>query len=339
MSSDRVNAVSPATTTRLSGINGVDGYRPSASVLERRQIEAQAGVKRLEQSARMLGFGATGGSGDDMIPRPGTPPPPASTVTPPPAQQPPPAGLETGADGFPPGSIKTPGGYVIVVEGKDAAWEVYGPEQKPGDTPLTKVWGDPHVNEKDGTRWDFTKDSNFMLPDGTVIRADTTSEEGHSLTQGLTIVSGNDRIDVTGVNTGSPHIGAKSADGNAWLNGNLPTLEKGATFILRSDGNNVDWFRATNGKLEGVVTGSKENFDGKHSYDQVIGNGGPAVDVKAATARYGDMGAGGLGFLAAFDVNTFVAQVGSALASLVEQEDLKDRFSASMSANRNVRSR
>src|SRR5690606_19714641 len=69
--------------------------------------------------------------------------------------------------GWPQGSVQTAGGYTIVPEGKDAAWSVYAPGQKPGDKPNTRIWGDPHVDEKDGTRWDFTKNSDFVLPDGT----------------------------------------------------------------------------------------------------------------------------------------------------------------------------
>jgi hypothetical protein len=113
-------------------------------------------------------------------------------------------GLETGPAGWPPGSVKTAGGYVIVPEGKDCAWSVYGPDQCPGDKPLTRIWGDPHVSENDGDRWDFTKDSDFVLPDGTRIHCNTSSETGQSVSTGLTIVNGQDRVDITGLNSHCP---------------------------------------------------------------------------------------------------------------------------------------
>lgn len=349
MSADRVSSVSPGSTVNAPRGPSSTDCPPKASqgLLERRQIEAQAGVRMLENGAKLInGFGvsatgsvgnSTSGSGDDFAPRPGSPPPPAATVTPPPASVPQP-GLEVGgAPGFPADAVKTPGGYVIVPTGDDAAWEIYGPGQKPGETPLTRVWGDPHVNEKDGTRWDFTKDSNFMLPDGTVIRADTTSETGKSFTQGLSIIAGNDRVEITGINSNNPRTSAATKDGEAWMNQNAAVLQQGATFAMRSDGSNVDWFRATNGKLEGVITGSRENFDGKGSYDQIIGGNGQAtgnqVEINDAIRRFGGQAAGGLGFLGA-DVESFIAQAGAALASMVEAEDLRATFSNNLRNNR-----
>ncbi len=345
MSDGRI-ASTPSTTatsgTYGDGINRPGTPKPTQSVLERRQIEAQAGVSMLENGARLIGGFGVSSSGDDFIPRPGTPAPPAATVTPPPAQQPEPGLQVGGVEGFPAGAVRTPGGYTIVTTGDDATWKIYGPGQKLSDEPLTKVWGDPHVNEKDGTRWDFTKDSNFMLPDGTVIRADTTSETGKSFTQGLSIVSGNDRVEVTGVNSKNPKVGQPSKDGEAWMNQNAATLTQGATFTMRTDGKNVDWFRATNGKLEGVITGSVANFDGKNSYDQVIGGNGQAsganVDLQGALKRFGGQAAGGLGFLGA-DVESFLSQVGGALQSLSEQDSLKDLFAQNRSANRTARRR
>src|SRR5688572_19066000 len=68
-------------------------------------------------------------------------------------------GLSKNPAGWPQGSVRTAGGYTIVPEGKDQAWKIYGPQQGPDDKPLSRVWGDPHVDEADGQRWDFTKSS------------------------------------------------------------------------------------------------------------------------------------------------------------------------------------
>jgi hypothetical protein len=331
--SDTIKAVSSAAAAKgpAALLEGASSSRVDQRALERKQIEAQSGVARLEQSAKMMGFGVSTG-GDDFIPRPGAEPPPASsTVVPPPAAAPSPGLQVGGIEGFPAGAVRTPGGFTVVATGDDARWNIYGPGQKPPEKPVTEVWGDPHVLEKDGTRWDFTKDSNFLLPDGTLIRCDTTSEVGHSVSKGISIVAGNDRVEVTGINSDKPQV-AKTQDGEAWMQQNQATLQQGATFALRTDGDKQDWFRATNGKLEGIVTGSRDNFDGKNSYDQII-DGKAGVNVAAAGREFGGRGAGGLAVLGA-DVEAFLASVGTSLASLAEQDGLKDAFRAAAGANR-----
>ena len=347
MSADRVSS-SPnvAPSAGCAPVN--TPARPlSASALERKQIEAQAGVRMLENGARMIrGMSATQGSGDDGLtrPRPGE----ASTVVPPPTTKPDDGLKVGGVPGFPDNAVRTPGGYTVVPTGDDATWKIYGPGQTYGDDAITKVWGDPHVNEKDGTRWDFTKDSNFTLPDGTIIRADTTSETGKSFTQALTIIAGNDKVEITGVNSRNPRVGQPTADGEAWLNQNAATLQAGATFSLRTNGTDVDWFRSTNGQLEGVITGSKANFDGKNSYDQIIGGGGQAqanrasntnnannggsVDIDNALALHGLLALGGMGFLGnSAEVQSFMGQVETALQDLLKQDRLKELLNSKTS--------
>src|SRR4051812_11209965 len=63
----------------------------------------------------------------------------------PPPPCPPPDPLKTGCDG----KIHTPGGYTIESCG-NSEWKITGPDGK-----CTRVWGDPHVAESDGGKWDF----------------------------------------------------------------------------------------------------------------------------------------------------------------------------------------
>jgi hypothetical protein len=301
--------------------------------LERAMTEALAGVAMMLVGAKML-------QGSQQAPSccGGCIPPPQAT---------PQGGLQVGgAPGFPANAIRTAGGYTIVPEAKDHAWKIYGPGQQFGDDALTRVWGDPHVNEKDGTRWDFTKDSNFTLPDGTTIRCDTTSEVGQSITKGLTIVSGNDRVEVTGIDKNRPQVTA-TKDAQEWFAKNAETLASGHTFALEHDGKNVNWFRSTNGKLDGLVTGARSNVDGKGSYDQIVdGKVAPRdpfapnantpaaneakVDVKQALALFGLMALGGMGFLGG-GVDRFFSRVQDALSSLFTQGNLDDAFQQSLS--------
>jgi len=287
--------------------------------------EALGGLAIIALGARMLQAAAARGSSA------------SSVVGAPPTQ--PQGSLQVGnVAGFPANAIRTQGGYTVVPEGKDQAWKIYGPGQQFGDEALTRVWGDPHVSEKDGTKWDFTQDSSFMLPDGTRIVCDTTSQTGQSVTQGLTIVSGNDRVDVGGINTENPKV-TQAKDGQAWLGANAATINAGSTFSLQSDGNNVDWFRSTNGKLDGLITGARGNVDGKGSYDQIIDskrspmaasalanqqvqgqaqNG--SIDMDRSLQMFGLMALGGLGFLSNADIiNSFMGNLNKAVSELSVQ--------------------
>jgi hypothetical protein len=106
------------------------------------------------------------------------------------------------------GKVTTPGGYKIEVCGP-CEWKITGPDCK-----TTRVWGDPHVDEGDGGKWDFKRDSTFMLGDGTRINV-TTKPAGPNvtITQGLEIISGNDRVQFPHVDTGQKTPSPVTHDG------------------------------------------------------------------------------------------------------------------------------
>ena len=178
-------------------------------------------------------------------------------------------GLSKNPQGWPQGSVRTAGGYTIVPEGKDAAWSIYGPTQKPGEKPNTRVWGDPHVSEKDGTRWDFTKNSDFMLPDGTRIAANTTSQTGQSVSKSLEITNGADRVNITGIDRNCPHTGEIKADGYERRAARIASNPTRDTFRLGGDSKSVKWFKESGGVQQGLVTGAR--YDGKtQTYQQCL---------------------------------------------------------------------
>jgi hypothetical protein len=113
----------------------------------------------------------------------------------------------------PEGVVTTPGGYKIE-QLKQYDWKITGPDGKE-----TKIWGDPHVAEGDGGKWDFKRDSTFVLGDGTRINA-TTKPHGKnaSVTGGLEIISGNDRVQVTDIEKGKGKTGPVTQDGFAHAN-------------------------------------------------------------------------------------------------------------------------
>jgi hypothetical protein len=110
------------------------------------------------------------------------------------------------------GVITTPGGYKIEATGQ-YEWKVTDPAGK-----STRIWGDPHVEEGDGGKWDFKRNSTFVLGDGTKINCSTKPYNNMTVTSGLEIISGNDRVQVTDIDQGKGKVGTVSHDGFAHAN-------------------------------------------------------------------------------------------------------------------------
>jgi hypothetical protein len=110
------------------------------------------------------------------------------------------------------GVVTTPGGYKIEQMGQ-FEWKVTGPDCK-----TTRVWGDPHVDEGDGGKWDFKRDSTFVLGDGTRINVSTAPWGNMTVTKQLEIISGNDRVVVADIDKGKGKVGQVTKDGFANVN-------------------------------------------------------------------------------------------------------------------------
>lgn len=206
-----------------------------------------------------------GMSGTGQVPTCGCLPPPNQSYSAAPAGR----GLATNEPGWPAGTVTTAGGYRIVPEGKDAAWGIFAPGQQPGEKAHTRIWGDPHVDEKDGTRWDFTKNSDFVLPDGTRINAETTAETGQSVSAALNITNGADRVRIDGIAQNRPTTGQITNDGYEWRAQHLASNPARDSFHLGGDQTNVHWTRERNGQIDGVITGA--HYDAaKNGYEQKV---------------------------------------------------------------------
>ena len=167
-------------------------------------------------------------------------------------------------EGWPKNSFRTAGGYTVVFDGKSQSMKVYGPGQSPKDKPKFKVWGDPHVHESDGTKWDFTKDGDMVLPDGTLLSLDTTSETGRSYLERVNIVNGSDRVEITGISKDRPKAGFIRPDGYAWRARHLARTagKEYKTFVMggrRSEDVTFNLF--VRGVDQGEITGAR--YDGK----------------------------------------------------------------------------
>jgi hypothetical protein len=127
--------------------------------------------------------------------------------------------------------ITTPGGYKIEATGQ-FEWTITGPDGK-----STRVWGDPHVAEGDGGTWDFKRNSTFVLGDGTRINVSTApwGNGGMTVTSGLEIISGNERVTVSGIDKGKGVVGEVTQDGYAHSN----TFGGNDVFVM--GGETDDW--------------------------------------------------------------------------------------------------
>jgi hypothetical protein len=127
--------------------------------------------------------------------------------------------------------ITTPGGYKIEATGQ-FEWTITGPDGK-----TTRVWGDPHVAEGDGGKWDFKRNSTFVLGDGTRVNVSTApfGNNGMTVTSGLEIISGNDRVTVSGIDKGKGVVGQVTPDGYAHSN----TFGGNDVFVMGSETD--DW--------------------------------------------------------------------------------------------------
>ncbi|MCP3097633.1 DUF1521 domain-containing protein [Myxococcus sp. K15C18031901] len=106
------------------------------------------------------------------------------------------------------GTITTPGGYKIEQLGQ-FEWKISGPDGK-----STRVWGDPHVDESDGGKFDFKRNTTFALPDGTEIHVTTKPwGNGMTVTGELSITNGDDHIKVTDIDKGKGKVGELTKDG------------------------------------------------------------------------------------------------------------------------------
>jgi hypothetical protein len=84
--------------------------------------------------------------------------------------------------------VRTPQGYTIEMANYDI--RVYDTD----GNQLTRIWGDPHVDEAGATNWHFGEDSTFILPDGTKLCLDTEpNSAGEWYVEGVDIIAGNSR--------------------------------------------------------------------------------------------------------------------------------------------------
>ncbi|MEO1338764.1 MAG: DUF1521 domain-containing protein, partial [Myxococcota bacterium] len=166
-------------------------------------------------------------------------------------------------------AFETAAGYVMVFDdvggnrrGKGESMQIFGPDNKN----LTQVWGDPHVYEGDGSKWDFTEDGDMILGDGTLIKMDTTHEPGsgshRSYLDTVTIVSGDDRVEVSDIHRNRAQATTITQDGEQWRANHMAEVAQAegySQFVMAEEGGNIKFYALVDGTEKGIVSGS--NYD------------------------------------------------------------------------------
>ena len=101
--------------------------------------------------------------------------------------------------------LETADGYTIDFAGKEEAWTITAPNGT-----STRIWGDPHVSESDGTNWDFRKQSSFIFGNNKITVETTPAEwnPGYTYSHRVTLHNGSDRITITDIEKNAPTIDA-----------------------------------------------------------------------------------------------------------------------------------
>src|SRR5690606_5196891 len=93
-------------------------------------------------------------------------------------------------------------GYQISFEGKNQEWRITAP-----DGTSTRIWGDPHVEESDGSKWDFYTQSTFVFGNNKVtVEVAPWKGTAATVSKTVTIYNGDNRFTMTGLDNDKPKI-------------------------------------------------------------------------------------------------------------------------------------
>lgn len=137
-------------------------------------------------------------------------------------------------------AVRTLDGYVVRAEGRDQAWSITGPDGR-----TTRIWGDPHVQESDGGKWDFLNRSTFQFGNNKATVEVVPFGNGATITARLTLYSGEERVTIDGINLNNPFIAAHSRDGKQHDDG----LADGVTYKRDVTKTGESWKSNLTGKV------------------------------------------------------------------------------------------
>ena len=150
--------------------------------------------------------------------------------------------------------VTTSGGYFIEMQGNETIiWDQNGGL-------ITRIWGDPHVDEKGGgDDWHFGDDSSFILPDGTKLCLDTKeTSPGVFFTVAVDVIAKGKRFHYS--KTGVGGANGMYEDGAAWdaEHADRAAAKHAGIFALQDTG---EWAKqAENGLLYDVENESWKDY-------------------------------------------------------------------------------
>jgi hypothetical protein len=105
-------------------------------------------------------------------------------------------------------AVRTLDGFTVRAEGRDQAWSITGPDGR-----ATRIWGDPHVTESDGDKWDFINRATFMFGRNKATVEVVPAGNGQTLSARVTVYSDHERVTIDGIDKDQPSIISASTDG------------------------------------------------------------------------------------------------------------------------------
>lgn len=163
-----------------------------------------------------------------------------------PSAQPTPSRLSAIRDDTGVVTVRTLDGFMLKAEPKDHAWSITDPEGK-----TTRIYGDPHVKESDGDKWDFTKRGTFVFGKNKITVETTPLSNGTTITRQITMYSGKERVTIGGIDKNRPTIVALAEDGRQ----HDDALSDGTIYRRGGTAKGENWSTDIGGKR--VVMGGK----------------------------------------------------------------------------------
>ncbi|OVE80149.1 hypothetical protein BVY02_01260 [bacterium J17] len=128
--------------------------------------------------------------------------------------------------------VTTKDNFKVKFSGKLQEWTITNPEGK-----TTRIWGDPHVEESDGDKWDFREDSTFIFGDNKVtVETSAPTWNGNTFTAKVSIYSGGERFTITNIESDNPTLESWKLDGRK----HDAMLADGNVYSLMADGSGWD---------------------------------------------------------------------------------------------------
>jgi len=143
-------------------------------------------------------------------------------------------------------TVRTSDGDVVRAEGKSEAWTISAPDGK-----TTRIFGDPHVQESDGDRWNFKQRSTLAFGANKVTVETAPLKNGHVVSSRITVYSNGERVTIGGIDKNMPTILALAGDGRQ----HDDSLSDGTIYSRASTKNGESWSVVQNGKKK--VMGTK----------------------------------------------------------------------------------